>query len=1037
MRSRLLLLALFLLSLAARAQQYTTVSATIVDPNGKAYAGGTWTATLNTGVDRATFVGDGAVTPQYYSGILSGGGSFTQRLWSAAGITPANTTWTIAFCDSTGQYCASVVATINGATQDLSAVLSAAAKALPGPNPNFPPSAVITVAAAPSGSCPQGAPGNLVNSTGQLWTCQNITAGTGTWGQATAGGAGSTFNVVGYGATCGSGDSTAAVQSATSAAIAASGTVLFPCVVTITQASNLSDHLIAMSGGSVTFEGQGIGGVKVADSTGDYQSIFGTNGGAYSNVTFSNLIVNANTTGNPTTSNTGTYRRTIFYASSGSNNRVLNSQLIDLATANAFSLHTDHTVIDNNIFSVNTSGSTYWFDSSIVYTTNDDVSITNNHFLCAINKAGCVAAIETHSGNTVIQGNHAVGFYQFMNVTGVAITDSVLINVSNNVGKDLYNGIRLISETYSSHNSGYGLHNVIAANNNIKIANASWTTKPSNGGALTGYPRGIYTDGSTNLPIESMSWTGNLVEYDGYDAQSGSETTYVTGGQAFGLMDVNGTTVTHFVFDGNTAINPTGACFWNAATTPNAVIKNNHLFNCGSAKSATVTSAYRAGIYEYNPSNALTQYMENNDIHDDLSTTQMVYGYNLSGTTGSVLNIKGGTVSITGGTTTNYVGPVYAGSGSTILIDGLTQNALALTTAMFPSNAVVAGSTFKDGTNASAWTAKSGGTTWFNVSYGTAVPISGAHNVGDTVWNTAPAGSGVAGWTCVSAGTPGTWNQLPIIPVGAALAQTANVQVPSSDCISAHAGDTSVTFIGGATSCPNVTDPISGGTIATFATNYPVSANYFTSAGKQLLIRADFAIWTPTTAPTLTLRLYNGSTLAVNPQQTMALGNAITKYLASVTFQETATAAADGHVISDYTAIVMPSSTAGTVNATAQPTAPGTGSYNAQVELFFSATGLSTTTYSSGGSFSGTGSCTIDTFTPTCTGASGTIAVSGGTPGAITITNTGYACTSVTGATVHSGTATCSGTPTLTGSTFGGAQGTAIQLVGLSVQPVN
>jgi len=101
------------------------------------------------------------------------------------------------------------------------------------------------------------------------------------------------------------------------------------------------------------------------------------------------------------------------------------------------------------------------------------------------------------------------------------------------------------------------------------------------------------------------------------------------------------------------------------------------------------------------------------------------------------------------------------------------------------------------------------------------------------------------------------------------------------------------------------------------------------------------------------------------------------------------------------------------------------------------ATGLATTTYSSGGSFSGTGSCTIDTFTPTCTGASGTIAVSGGTPGAITITNTGYGCSSVTGATVHSGTATCSGTPALTGSTFGGAQGNAAQLLDLTVEPMN
>lgn len=40
---------------------------------------------------------------------------------------------------------------------------------------------------------------------------------------------------------------------------------------------------------------------------------------------------------------------------------------------------------------------------------------------------------------------------------------------------------------------------------------------------------------------------------------------------------------------------------------------------------------------------------------------------------------------------------------------------------------------------------------------GTAAPTTGAHVVGERVWNTAPAAGGTLGWICVTAGTPGTW----------------------------------------------------------------------------------------------------------------------------------------------------------------------------------------------------------------------------------------------------------------------------------------
>lgn len=59
----------------------------------------------------------------------------------------------------------------------------------------------------------------------------------------------------------------------------------------------------------------------------------------------------------------------------------------------------------------------------------------------------------------------------------------------------------------------------------------------------------------------------------------------------------------------------------------------------------------------------------------------------------------------------------------------------------------------------SAWTASvpytiNGGR---RIGWGTAAPVAGAWLVGDTIHNTAPAASGYMGWTCTTAGSPGTW----------------------------------------------------------------------------------------------------------------------------------------------------------------------------------------------------------------------------------------------------------------------------------------
>jgi hypothetical protein len=76
---------------------------------------------------------------------------------------------------------------------------------------------------------------------------------------------------------------------------------------------------------------------------------------------------------------------------------------------------------------------------------------------------------------------------------------------------------------------------------------------------------------------------------------------------------------------------------------------------------------------------------------------------------------------------------------------------------------------------------------------------------------------------------------------------------------------------------------------------------------------------------------------------------------------------------------------------------------------------LSSVTYSSGGTLTGTGSVTLSGFNNSCTGATATMAVNNNAAGAITVTNGGSGCTvDPISATCTSGTASCSGTVALT-----------------------
>lgn len=135
------LLAFLLVSLPAVAQ-FTTVTGTVVDPNGIPYANGTIAPILiNVNGGSSITLNGQAYTPPTQATGLNAAGSFVVNLAANASLLPAGTKWNFWVCSAvgtvnpsvgTGSQCFMLAApiTIAGATQSISANLNAAALAL-------------------------------------------------------------------------------------------------------------------------------------------------------------------------------------------------------------------------------------------------------------------------------------------------------------------------------------------------------------------------------------------------------------------------------------------------------------------------------------------------------------------------------------------------------------------------------------------------------------------------------------------------------------------------------------------------------------------------------------------------------------------------------------------------------------------------------------------------------------------------------------------------------------------------------------------
>jgi hypothetical protein len=232
--------------------------------------------------------------------------------------------------------------------------------------------------------------------------------------------------------------------------------------------------------------------------------------------------------------------------------------------------------------------------------------------------------------------------------------------------------------------------------------------------------------------------------------------------------------------------------------------------------------------------------------------------------------------------------------------------------------------------------------------------------------------------------------------------------------------------------CNNSSDDITNNGAA-FASSVSIPAM---TTYTQYSVKAQYLLYTPATAPNLwpPNLYYNGNALTNGTTSAAIHSSSAGTYTGSQVF--IMTALTSGLLLGTLdaqnysTAYVYQGAIADVYTSTSS-------AENITLKTGFTATGLGPITSGSGGTISGTGTCTLSSFNNGATGATATVTftTSGSWTGAtFSVTNTGYGATAApTSATLASGTATCSGTPTLV-TVLGGAQGTALRLMSLSAK---
>lgn len=567
------------------------------------------------------------------------------------------------------------------------------------------------------------------------------------------------FGAKGDGAT----DDTAAIGSAivflTTVSARGGGRLYFPAGTYLCTPPTTAN--ILPIGSNVWIHGDGIGVsiIKVADSAGSYDAVFGPKYGVLQNVTISHITIDQNSTGNPviSTSEINSHPRFLISSAAGSSSLTLDHvEVTEIQSINTVYSHAPNTIITNCRFT-GIGGGTFYHDHSTLYMATEGAVVANNFFASSgYDSPGATTAIETHGGRHMISGNQIYKMEIGMNITGIADTDSEAITIIGNSIYGCYYGIFLWSQAYSAHTTGFGLAGLDISGNAIRVRQTQWTVNPGGGSGMSGNPVGIGIIPTADMPLSDVSITGNEITFD-LETSAGAPA--AQGGFGIGYWDsLNAISVFGLKISGNLIENSpiTGVRF--SAQGSDIEISGNQIINPGSTlNTGAVAAPFRSGIFVSTVGGVTGVRILDNSVTDNLAVTRMCFGEYVSVSTGAPDLISRGNIFTVLGDAVLFAYPLTPNANNpTLLMDDSVYAPNA--THVVPGVQVRPGSRMHDIYNNRRYRVNGTGVAWASDGFGTAAPTTGTWGGGDTIYNTTPSGaSPIFGWICVSPGTPGTW----------------------------------------------------------------------------------------------------------------------------------------------------------------------------------------------------------------------------------------------------------------------------------------
>lgn len=414
------------------------------------------------------------------------------------------------------------------------------------------------------------------------------------------------FNVKDYGAVGNFvADDTAAINSAITAAGPTKGIVYFPpgtykIGTWSGVAGTISSRAITPLPG-ITLRGasRAASVLKVANSLGNYFTMIGppTAGTDLSGLTVEHLTFDNNTTNNvvasvPTMISGLNYRASIVvYTGSRITIRACRFTDIDAVwtTAVNSATGTDITITDNLYDNYGTSAA--FHDCSAIYTSGRRTQITNNTFVANLGGLGAATAIETHGDLQVVSDNNIENFFRGMNITGVATTSSTNVQVSGNNITRCSVGIQLWSNTYAGNTSGFGMQDVVVADNTIEVDYDTWA-------AVASYRTGIALDQTSDYGVRNLRIQDNVIRYRTFTTTPVALDFASSGVQWYRSGTVTGVGDENIRINGNTIVNSPGAgvYFQPKSAVKRLRVQDNTIINPATGGGAAFAAAYRVGV---------------------------------------------------------------------------------------------------------------------------------------------------------------------------------------------------------------------------------------------------------------------------------------------------------------------------------------------------------------------------------------------------------------------------------------------------------